>query len=829
MVLPLRYFVLISFFWLVAISSLRAQELRSVSYQVEQGLPTNLTKAICQDKLEFTWIGTDAGLVRFDGKNFISYSRQLPSNYIKGFYQRRNGQLLVISDMGITEIDNQVDTVLFKSVVSGTTTPSDTSVFFPKELYEDKYQHLWINEANSVVRYRNRKLKRYYFPTRCISTSFQRSFAFVDDGLGGFGVCSQQGFFFLYNAKTDKFEELVLPQKIGNVGDVMNIGRGHIWLAGSNGVYELKMNEKRELISLRQLDDLRDVSYLARDNSENFYIGTWNTGLYKARIVKNKLLRTKVQALSSNVINHIYLDVNEELWVSSDDGIAYLYASFFNKLAIPQQRSYVQSALQSDNKKFYTTEGALILETTPSKGYENMNFEAEHKILYREKEGDILSLAQTEKTLWFGLSYAKLYGLENEKIAHRIDLSEYGHQIFFLKADRNKNLWVCQAGAKGIVCVTPDNKVKHYGADKGIDINVLVVRESRDGRLYFAGNTNAKGEYLFRYDPLKDRFENISVKLPPSLRANFSINDFCFDTKKIWLGTNHGLLWQFPDSLVRVNTEQEGEIKALGAATDGSIWIGTNAGIVKFQNGNFILFDESRGMPSKTISYRGIFLDKNDRVWVATANGLGYAQHINYITAITPKPILLSISVNNDRILLDSTAFYRFKHGSNIGLNFISLAYPANKTMYKYRLNTTWSAASNQTEIIFPQMGKGKYELEIKALQHGAFEWSKPMILHFNVEVPWYESSWFYGAQALVALLIVVVLSSGRRRTRRIIPITILIFFVFIIVEEYFMLKAEPLLGSILGGGASFRVVTNIILATMLYIADRGIRRSLNI
>jgi AraC family chitin signaling transcriptional activator len=809
--------------WLAALGSY-AQELRSVLYQVEQGLPTNLTKAIYQDKFGFMWVGTDAGLVRFDGKNFISYTRQLPSNYIKGFFERRNGKLLVISDMGITEIENRVDTVLFDHIIQGSANLGTNVVCFPKEIYEDKYQHLWINESNSVVRYRNRKLKRYFFPERCMTTSFQRSFSFVEDGFGGFGLFSQQGFLFMYNAKTDKFEEVVLPQNIGKVSSAINVGRGQIWVGGNDGIFEVRIDEKQKIQKVQQLENLRDISCLKHDNYDNFYIGTWNTGFYKARMVKGQLLKTKVQSLTSNVINHIFLDANDEIWLSTDDGIAYLYASFFNKLAIPQQRSYVQAAIQSADGKIYTTEGALIFETKPSSGYENMNFEAEHKIIYREMGGDILSLEHVNNTLWFGTSYAKLYSREKDKF-NSIDLTKYGRQIFFMKADRSGSLWVCQANAEGIVRITPDKKVVHYGKAQGLPINILCVRESKDGTLYFGGHSNEEGQYLFRYDAANDKFVNISARIPARLKNNFAINDLCFDAKKIWLGSNYGLLWQFPDSLVRVNIDQDGEVKAMNAASDGSIWLGTNAGIVKYQNGNFILFDESRGMPSKTISYRGIFLDKNDRVWAATANGLGYAQHINYITGLTPQPILLSLFVDNERIGMDSTAHYIFKHNANIRLNFVSLAYPANKTQYKYRLNTTWSAPTNQTEIMFPQMGKGEYELEIKALQHGSFEWSKPLVLHFSVQVPWYESWWFYLAQVSGILVIAGILWWQRQRVRFVMPITVLLFCGLVVLEEYFMIKAEPLIAGMGAGIVIFRIMINVLLALMLYIVDKGVRR----
>ncbi len=51
-------------------------------YGTEEGLPSNLIYYIEQDKLGYIWLGTDAGLVRFDGSNFKVFTTEqgLPSN-----------------------------------------------------------------------------------------------------------------------------------------------------------------------------------------------------------------------------------------------------------------------------------------------------------------------------------------------------------------------------------------------------------------------------------------------------------------------------------------------------------------------------------------------------------------------------------------------------------------------------------------------------------------------------------------------------------------------------------------------------------------------------
>ena len=68
------YFILIFFF--LAIHSSLSQQYYSRNYTINNGLPDNCIREIYKDSRGFLWAGTDAGLSRFDGKNFKVYSSQ---------------------------------------------------------------------------------------------------------------------------------------------------------------------------------------------------------------------------------------------------------------------------------------------------------------------------------------------------------------------------------------------------------------------------------------------------------------------------------------------------------------------------------------------------------------------------------------------------------------------------------------------------------------------------------------------------------------------------------------------------------------------------------
>jgi len=66
---------------------------------IDSGLPGNSVFALRQTSDGYLWIGTQDGLVRFDGIHFEVYTRdtvpQLKSNAVRALYEDRNGALWI--------------------------------------------------------------------------------------------------------------------------------------------------------------------------------------------------------------------------------------------------------------------------------------------------------------------------------------------------------------------------------------------------------------------------------------------------------------------------------------------------------------------------------------------------------------------------------------------------------------------------------------------------------------------------------------------------------------------------------------------------------------
>ena len=71
----------------------------------QQGLPQDAVQAIAQTTDGFLWLGTDEGLARFDGYEFVSFNRERGaprSNSISALAAGKDGSLWIGSRSGLT-------------------------------------------------------------------------------------------------------------------------------------------------------------------------------------------------------------------------------------------------------------------------------------------------------------------------------------------------------------------------------------------------------------------------------------------------------------------------------------------------------------------------------------------------------------------------------------------------------------------------------------------------------------------------------------------------------------------------------------------------------
>jgi AraC family chitin signaling transcriptional activator len=738
-----NYLYSLALLWLCLLHSFSVlgQEYRIEIYRVEQGLPTNLTKAVFQDKIGFVWASTDAGLIRMDGKQIINFAEKLPSNYVKHIIRRKQGDLLVANDKGLSSIDNQIDTVVFRTVFRAEIEHSDSTITPPKFLLEDSKQRVWIGQDQAVSLWEDKKLTNFRFADKYHTTSWTRGFVIAEDGNGNIFAASQQGAVFRYDEQAKEFVNLNLPPICSIISACFAYKKNILLLATENGILEINLTKEGNFANWRMLLKMPNVSFIAKDSKEEFIIGTWNTGIYTSFLYQDQQKTKKISKLSFKVINDIFVDSSDNFWVSSDDGIAFLHSSFFISAQIPAERNYLISEQEGKDNSIYVTEGAIIAKVKTDSTFAS-SLILQGSTYYLK---DILSVTQNQYGIWFGTSNAMVYRLQNNRL-DSVVLGSNGAKIIYLLSDKHDNIWACQHETKEIIKISPTMKVTLYNAQKGIVSRVYSIKQDIKGNIYCGGNS--KEVSLYKYDEINDKFLNISSPISSSQTNEFRIDDIAIDkNNQIWLSGTYGLFKYSQDSTRRVVLPKKLEVNALAAGNDGSLWLGTSEGLLKLHENEVLHFDEMNGLPSKTITHRGILLDNQQHLWIATAAGLAYSQGLYSEIAKTPMPVFLSLKANNQKIRVKASKNIVFPNNSYIETSFISLIFPSDKVVYQYRLvekskAANWSSPASKSELILPQLQKGNYVLEIRALQQGAFLWSDALRFKFSVEMAWYLRWW---------------------------------------------------------------------------------------
>jgi signal transduction histidine kinase/ligand-binding sensor domain-containing protein len=236
----------------------------------------------------------------------------------------------------------------------------------------------------------------------------------------------------------------------------------------------------------------------------------------------------------------------------------------------------------------------------------------------------IFSLQQTRSGyLWLG-TQAGLYRFDGVRFVRApIEaIDQPAAWILGLCEDHEQNLWIATDG-DGLIRWR-DGQATHFGlADNLPSLQVHALAVDRRGVLWIGTERG-----LARLEPNQrgpdQRVEAIDCDLPePAIRA-LSLAD---DT--LWVGTSEGQVLTLHDLAAPQPTCQLVDSKllpdnctihALQVDTDGAVWIGTNAGLIRRTSDEERLLTTTEGLGNNTI--HRLQLARDGGIWLGTKDGL---------------------------------------------------------------------------------------------------------------------------------------------------------------------------------------------------------------
>ncbi|HZY82024.1 MAG TPA: ATP-binding protein [Cyclobacteriaceae bacterium] len=737
------------FLFLLAPLALFGQEYRLKQFRVEDGLPSNVIKAITQDSSGFFWIATDEGLVKFDGIRFTSYKGAMHSQYSKGFLNTRSGKLYVYGDLDLIEIVNEIDTVIFKSVLRGTRNPTDSTLWFPKAMYEDRFNDLWLAEPQSVARLRNGILTRFNFDIDDRSPQFLRSFTFFEDRPGSFFVISYSGNVYRLDPDRSSFvkQPVKFPKAVNDVRSIDNV----LWIASEEGVHTSNLLQEGGFTAPMVRTTSVNASHLLLLDKPEMLVSTFDQEHYFTDISKGGWQKLPFRI---NGVNSSYRSTENDLWMASNEGVILLQKNLFDTVETPE--ATFEESITEDRARhilYHCTMHNLYRVYTEG----GSEFKSEKMLSI--PGGYFQSLAVDYRGLWAANAFS-VYMINNDKITRKWDFESEGRFIHDIVLDEAGNLWLSQAGNNNVICITPSFVEKRYPIPLKPEGIVSCVRDSPKG-IYVASNGNTG--YLFYKSNADSSFRNVSVPIDFKTHGDFNVTDLVVTDSLVWMATSEGVVRFNGKSLTKLDLGDVFSgipVKTINVLQAKYLVFNNSFGLFTYDinSGDYWRYDDSNGLPSNTITSRGIYVDHHHRVWVGTSVGLAVSSMALMSDKVTAKPHITSTRINGVEKRFAKNLQIPF--GSYFTVNMSCISFPAEKIQMQYRitgLDSTWRTVQ-ANELTLTDLASGTYCLETRAKKNGGYVWSELSFLDFQVNKPFWQQTWF--AASIIMLVGFIAWSS---------------------------------------------------------------------
>lgn len=704
-------------------------------YDINKIRSSEVIKGISKDEQGFIWLATDQGVLRFDGDETTMFFKELPSPYTKKFLQRKNGQFLVVTDLGIKEIVHNGDTTYFKDMeVNGV--PFLENLVYPKSIYEDKAGNIWVGETNAVVRISDSGFKRFLLGDSYLSINYHRTFSFTEDAFDNLWIAPYNGRLLKFNKKEDRLEDVTIDYPLTEVTGILTYKGDHLIIGGKEGLLRLKIDSDKHIQENVFIEGPKNISTVFAFGND-IYVGTWDSGLFHSNFGEKPYVFSTVTALPFNDILDYYIDeVHHEIWITGSENIGLLKPSLITSVTPPGKFRIESLTVDSLSNLFFSTGSAIYR-------LDSMH-EYEAELLSSSKTTYFDRILWDEDKLWIGEAFGSIsyFTLGQENKLYVLDTTESA--IKFIYKDRIGNKWFTGRN-QGLIKISGSETIKNYPYIK----KSFVVKESPQGKLYCGAQGN--DSLVFVYDEVKDKFLLMNMDFDFTPARDIAVEDMAFDSLGVmWLATNEGLLkvreaeggGYSAKRVLLKGIDVNEPLKAI-AIVNGNLWLAYSYALAVYHQGQTIFHTRENGLPSRLLKER-CFVLKDNSLYVATAKGLAKIDMEMMHFEETPAPFFKGIFVNGIKHVFSKKENIVLPYGARIQVDFVSLSYPGTNIVYQTRvqgLEEKWSEASSNSSISILGFSEGDYILQVRARENG-YLWSQPQVFQFAIASPWFKSWW---------------------------------------------------------------------------------------
>ena len=772
-----------------------AEKTQSITNQfehlsIENGLSNNSVICIFQDKEGFMWFGTDDGLNKYDGYNFMALKPDLNdpahsflNNQIYHLLEDHKNRLWAATLGGLHEVNKQTGRVTPHPIRA-----SDADKWnYQHSVYEDSQRILWISTLGGLARY---EPNRHHFtlfplpqPNATIKTVFEdpqhRLWVGTYEGLYLFDRANGQ--FTLVPVSVDPGE--AQPTFIAFYLDPQQV----LWLGTSTpGRGLFKLDLRRQPYQLKPFyPDGRVISYtflnsIRPDKQGIVWIAT-TSGLQRVDPVNNQVFTyhpdpNAPKGISSNMVQTIYHDRAGTLWVGTDNGIdrqAVNTKPFMTYQARPHRGTANLPenkviALLPDNKgHFWMSNGFSVYRPSADGTHSELLPLTTLGSTNQFKNHTQAFLPDGPDAFWMG-TWAGLYHYDRK--AGRFESYPSEVPIEYMSRAPDGTLWVGGyiVPTSGIASFDPKTHRYHYYKYDSHDPDGLPeqyvhgILASQTGDVWIPFRKNGIG----RLNPQTGRFRHY-IAGPESGLSNSAIQTIYEDEAGIiWVGTQQGGLNRFDARTGRfiAITTREGLLSnhIVGIINDkaGHLWLSTDKGLCRYDTRTKAVrnYQTTNGLPSNDFMRNAVFRHQN-RLYFGSLNGIVYFNPDSIRDDTRPFPVRITELKVRDEVWPLTASVVTLAHDENfLSFSFAALTYTqAEQNQYAYRLtglDDDWVPNGNRHFANYTNLSPGNYTFRVKAANSDGIWNETGATLRVVILPPWWATGWAYGLYALLVAAI---------------------------------------------------------------------------
>jgi len=719
-------------------------------FSTQNGLPSNETYCIFQDSRGYVWIGTDRGLVKYDGYTFETYTtlEGLADNVILNVTEDEKGNIWYVglnnfslgyitpkSEFVKHNVYGLIKTDLFNKINSKYPSLDTKSLHFNEIEVVNDTIHL-LNGTYGFVKIHKEHVVESNFPYN--PNKKQYSITTINNKpsiychISGENKIVKEEFIVDNDTiVTEHFRrKKYIKPSVAFQGDSCFVYDGLYQYVFTNAQVKSKYLGKKEKVFMVRDDLFIFSSYSITSEKETVFVSNSANSAAPRDIIFDEI------RLSS-----IMLDNSGGLWLSTlKHGVKYI-PTLTSKILERDELIY----------SIYPTEEGVLYEKGVKKNY----FQKTHKGVFKEKYYALQKSKLKQKQLFFG---AVLVNFEGKVF------DEQG-----VDKDHNKQ-WF----AKGLHCIN-DSMIYSWSHNKVLKYN----KNSKETYIQeIWRNENITGKLESLYCVKEDscimateagvfNYINKAIK-PHDIKINKRIRDIFINeafNAIIFTVWGEGLYIYDNQKELHHFTEENGlagnTINQL-SNTKNKYWIATNKGVsvLRFNNdGTFKL--KTVFTNSKVISSPNVIqiVEKDSILFLGTDNGLNEVD-LRKLEQLKMENIPIYIdefTVNNKVLEYDSTTIVLNYEQNNVDIYYTGISYKTFGDLeYRFRLkglSEDWFYTKERKANFLNLEGKHYvFELQVKN-DFGKWQ-SNSKLISFIIATPYWKSWWFITLLSLIVIFV---------------------------------------------------------------------------